>query len=134
MVLKKLELDENAFYVTSIGLQELQQNLQAGIGDKQKLVNNIKKAVIIETMEEYLNFDENEKMVILGSKVTVRYAGDEPETFVLGGSEVNHIKEKGLVSSKTDFAKKIFGKKIGDTVELNNTTVEILAIEKYEFK
>lgn len=134
MVMQELELDENVFYVTRKGLQELKQKLQAGIGDKQELGNNIKKAVIIQDMEEYLNFDENEKRVILGSKVTVRYAGDEPETFVLGGSEVNHIKEKGVVSAKTEFTNTIFGKRIGDIVELNNTTIEILDIEKYQFK
>ena len=88
---------------------------------KEKLNNSL----IIEDQDFYTNFDGNE--VIIGSKVTILYNGDEEEYLIVGDGEEDPF--NNVISYNCDFANNIIGKKLNEEFKYREADIKIKKIE-----
>jgi len=112
------DLSENAGYDAA---KEEQAFVEGRINTIEAILRN---AQIIED-------GQNSDTVVLGSRVTVREDGYQPETFqVVGSAEANP--HEGRISNASPLGQALLGRKVGDVVEVNTpgglSTFEILEI------
>lgn len=94
---------------------------------KDILREKIRKAIIIEDMEEYINFDN--ETVIIGSVVNLTI-DDEEEKYTILGNDESDI-ENDILAANAPLVKEILGHKVNDTVFFNNMKIKILSVSKY---
>lgn len=92
---------------------------------KNELWNKYNSSIIIENMEEYKNFDG--KKVIIGSRVTLNFAGEICKYTILGNDEGDF--KKDILSCQAPIARTLLNKKVGDVLKFNESIIEILGIE-----
>lgn len=95
---------------------------------KAKLFEIYSNAIIIEEMEEYINF-KGEK-VILGSEVTIDFGGEVYTYKILGTNESNSTENS--LSENAPLAEALLGKKLNDEIQFRNINIKILSIKRIE--
>ena len=93
---------------------------------KRKMYERKRNAVIIEETDEYKNFDGT--TVIIGSEVELIIDGEIEVYKILGDSESNP--DDSIISWKTDMAKTVLNKHVGETAEFNNMKIVIKSVKK----
>lgn len=93
---------------------------------KAELLNRLKSCIIIEDTAQYQSF--NGQKVIVGSKVTYEFDGEEETLSIVGDREGNI--DEGLISCEARFAKDLIGKHIGEKFEFNGSTIVIKKVER----
>jgi len=89
------------------------------------ITTKLRSATVIEKPE--VNFDG--ETVMFGTKVTLDYEGEVEVISILPIAETDT--ERNIVSGDSPIAKLILGKKIGETVRLNNMDVKIINVELF---
>lgn len=95
---------------------------------KEELLNRLKSCIIIEDTAQYQSFDG--KKVIVGSKVTYEFDGEEETLSIVGDREGNI--DEGLISCKARFAKALISKHIGEKFKFNDSTIVVKEIKRIE--
>lgn len=95
---------------------------------KRQLFERMKNCIIIEEMEEYKNFDETK--VIRGCTVDLKI-DEEIETYTILGTSEGNL-EKNILSESAPIVRAILGKNVGNTVQFNDSIIQILAVKKFE--
>ena len=139
---------ENKVYLTPEGVEKLQQELEHLVNVKRPaLAERLRHAIQQGDLSENAGYDaakEEQAMVEgrimtiegilrnasiiedegrsstvrVGSKVTVREDGYDPETFqIVGPAEVNPA--QGRISNKSPLGRALLGTQVGDSVEVN---------------
>jgi len=93
---------------------------------KKRLYDRQRNAIIIEETSEYENFDGN--TVIIGSEVELIIDGVKECYKILGDSEGDP--ENFCISWKTNLAKAVLGKHIGDSAECNGMEIIIQSVKR----
>ncbi len=93
--------------------------------EKSKIKEILNDSLIIENQDFYKNFKGEE--VVIGSKVTVLYNGDEEEYYIVGHGEEDPF--NNIISYTCDFAINLIGKKTNEEFKFKNANIKILKIE-----
>ncbi len=97
--------------------------LEAKIADLEYILNNV------ELIQE--PSAEDRDSVQLGAKVVVEVDGEDDELILVGTLEANPI--EGKISNESPVGKALFGKKIGDIVQLNSPLKTNYKIKKISY-
>ena len=93
---------------------------------KKELWDKYNEAIIIEETEEYRNFDGN--TVIKGCKVKLDLGDEICEYQIMGSSEGDL--DNDILSCDSPMAQVLLGKRLGETVVMNEMKIRIMEIEK----
>lgn len=91
---------------------------------KKELRYKYEHAIVIEDMEEYLNFDG--ETVIRGAIVRLNFDGDEEEYRIVGTNEGDL--SRNALSCNAPIAIAILGKKVGEIINFNGGSIDILEV------
>lgn len=106
-----------------VAFKEEIELLEAKIADLEYILNNV------ELIQE--PSVENRDSVQLGAKVVVEVDGEDDELILVGTLEANPI--EGKISNESPVGKALFGKKIGNIVQLNSPLKTNYKIKKISY-
>ncbi|MEK7104297.1 MAG: GreA/GreB family elongation factor [Patescibacteria group bacterium] len=106
-----------------VAFKEEIELLEAKIADLEYILNNV------ELIQE--PSVENRDSVQLGAKIVVEVDGEDDELILVGTLEANPI--EGKISNESPVGKALFGKKIGNIVQLNSPLKTNYKIKKISY-
>lgn len=95
---------------------------------KRKLQESITDVVIIENEPEFIHFDGTK--VIIGSRLTLLFDGEEEQYTILGNDEGDI--DSDVISCDSDLARALLGHSLHETVVFRGISIVIQKIEKFE--